>query len=456
MKKMDNNSIKLSAMIIAAITSFITPFMGSSINIALPAISIEFSTDAILLSWVATSYILAAAMFSVPFGRIADIYGMKKVFTYGIIIFTISSLLSALAPSALTLIIFRIMQGIGSAMVFVTGLAIITHVFPPQERGKAIGINIASVYVGLSLGPVLGGFMTQFLGWRSIFILMILLGILVISLTYWKLKMEWTSCKGEKFDLSGSILYSFALLLIIYGFSLLPGVFGIILLIAGIIGILGFVKWELKVDSPVMDMKLFFKNTTFAFSNLAALINYSATFAVTFLLSLYLQYLKGFSPPSAGLILVAQPIMMAIMAPLAGRLSDKYNPRLIASVGMSIVTIGLFTFTFINDQTSLNLIIGGLGLLGFGFGLFSSPNTNAIMGSVERRFFGVASASVSTMRLIGQAMSMGIVMLIFSLLIGNVQITPQNYPELLESIKLVFIIFTVLCFVGIFASLKKR
>ncbi|MDI6643429.1 MAG: MFS transporter [Methanobacteriaceae archaeon] len=456
MEKLDNNSIKLSAMIIAAITSFITPFMGSSINIALPAISIEFSTDAILLSWVATSYILAAAMFSVPFGRIADIYGMKKVFTYGIIIFTISSLLSAIAPSALTLIIFRIMQGIGSAMVFVTGLAIITHVFPPQERGKAIGINIASVYIGLSLGPVLGGFMTQFLGWRSIFILMILLGMLVILLTYWKLKMEWTSCKGEKFDFPGSILYSFALLLIIYGFSLLPGIYGIILLISGIIGILGFVKWELKAESPVMDMKLFFKNTTFAFSNLAALINYSATFAVTFLLSLYLQYLKGFSPQSAGLILVSQPIMMAIMAPLAGRLSDKYNPRVIASVGMSIVTAGLLVFTFINDQTSINLIIGGLVLLGFGFGLFSSPNTNAIMGSVERRYFGVASASVSTMRLIGQAMSMGIVMLIFSLFIGNVQIIPQNYPELLESIKLAFIIFTTMCFVGIFASIKKR
>lgn len=456
MEKIDNNTIKISAIIIASITSFITPFMGSSINIALPSIGTEFATDAILLSWVATSYLLAAAMFAVPFGRIADIFGMKKVFIYGIIIFTISSLLSALAPSALALIIFRVFQGIGSAMIFVTGLAIITHVFPPQDRGKAIGINIASVYVGLSLGPVLGGFLTQFFGWRSLFILMIPLGLLVIILTFWKLKTEWAECKGEKFDLPGSVLYSFALLMIIYGFSLLPEIIGILLIIAGIIGIIGFIKWELKAESPVLDMKLFFKNATFAFSNLAALINYSATFGVTFLLSLYLQYLKGFDPQSAGLILVAQPIIMAIVAPLAGRLSDKYQPRLIASIGMAVVTLGLFVFTFINDQTSINFIIMGLCVLGLGFGLFSSPNTNAIMGSVERRFFGVASASVSTMRLIGQTMSMGVVILIFSLLIGNVQIMPQHYPALLESIKLAFIIFTVLCFVGIFASLKKR
>ncbi|MCC7557094.1 MAG: MFS transporter, partial [Methanobacteriaceae archaeon] len=231
MEKIDNNTIKISAIIIASITSFITPFMGSSINIALPSIGTEFATDAILLSWVATSYLLAAAMFAVPFGRIADIFGMKKVFIYGIIIFTISSLLSALAPSALALIIFRVFQGIGSAMIFVTGLAIITHVFPPQDRGKAIGINIASVYVGLSLGPVLGGFLTQFFGWRSLFILMIPLGLLVIILTFWKLKTEWAECKGEKFDLPGSVLYSFALLMIIYGFSLLPEIIGILLII---------------------------------------------------------------------------------------------------------------------------------------------------------------------------------------------------------------------------------
>ena len=454
---MSNNVNKMSALLIATIASFLTPFMGSSVNIALPAIASEFATDAILLSWIPTAFLLTSAMFAVPFGRIADIHGMKKIFTYGIIIFTAASLLSAMAPSAFALIGFRILQGIGSAMIFVTGLAIITSAFPPQERGKAIGINIAAVYSGLSLGPVLGGLITHYIGWRSLFYLMAPLGLLVIALVFWKLRgAEWAACKGEKFDLFGSVLYSIALVLVIYGFSLLPEIWGVLTIIAGILVLSGFIKWELNVDSPVLDMKLFFKNRVFAFSNSAALINYSATFAVTFLLSLYLQYIKGLNAQNAGLILVAQPIIMTIVTPFAGRLSDRYEPRIIASTGMALVTLGLLIFVFINAQTTFTYIVVGLLVLVLGFGLFSSPNTNAIMGSVERRFFGVASATVSTMRLIGQVMSMGIAILIFSLLIGRVQIMPEQYPALIQSIQTTFIIFTVLCFVGIFTSLARK
>jgi len=410
-----------------------------------------------LLSWIPTAFLLTSAMFAVPFGRIADIHGMKKVFTSGIIIFTIASLLSAMAPSTTALIGFRVLQGIGSAMIFVTGLAIITSAFPPQERGKAIGINIAAVYTGLSLGPVLGGLITHYIGWRSLFYLMVPFGLLVIVLVFWKLRgQEWAACKGEKFDLPGSVLYSTALVLVIFGFSSLPDIWGITAIIAGILVFLGFTRLELSIDSPVLDMKLFFKNRAFAFSNLAALINYSATFAVTFLLSLYLQYVKGLSAQNAGLILIAQPIMMAIITPFAGRLSDRYEPRILASVGMALVTVGLLIFAFISAQTTFEYIIIGLIVLGLGFGFFSSPNTNAIMGSVERRFFGVASATVSTMRLVGQVLSMGIAMLIFAMLIGRVQILPAQYPALIQSIQITFIIFAVLCFGGIFASMSRK
>ena len=454
---MGNNVNKMSALLIATIASFLTPFMGSSVNIALPAIASEFATDAILLSWIPTAFLLTSAMFAVPFGRIADIHGMKKVFTSGIIIFTIASLLSAMAPSTLALIGFRVLQGIGSAMIFVTGLAIITSAFPPQERGKAIGINIAAVYTGLSLGPVLGGLITHYIGWRSLFYLMVPFGLLVIVLVFWKLReQEWAACKGEKFDLPGSVLYSTALVLVIFGFSSLPDIWGIAAIIAGILVFLGFTRLELSIDSPVLDMKLFFKNRAFAFSNMAALINYSATFAVTFLLSLYLQYVKGLSAQNAGLILIAQPIMMAIITPFAGRLSDRYEPRILASLGMALVTVGLIIFAFISAQTTFEYIIIGLIVLGLGFGFFSSPNTNAIMGSVERRFFGVASATVSTMRLVGQVLSMGIAMLIFAMLIGRVQILPAQYPALIQSIQITFIIFAVLCFGGIFASMARK
>ncbi|MCZ3364979.1 MULTISPECIES: MFS transporter [Methanobacterium] len=446
---------RIPALLVATLASFFTPFMASAVNIALPAIGYEFAADAIILSWIPTAYLLASAVFAVPFGRIADIHGMKKIFTYGIIIFTSATFLSGVAPSVISLIAFRVLQGIGSAMIFVTGLAIITSVYPPKERGKAIGINIAAVYTGLSMGPVLGGILTHYLGWRSIFYVIIPLGLLVIALTSLKVKGEWAECKGENFDYLGSIIYGIAIIMLMYGFSIVPETSGIILLISGIIGILAFAMFELRVKNPVFEVRLF-KNITFGFSSAAALINYSATFAVTYLLSLYLQYIKGFDALSAGLILVAQPAVMAITAPVAGRLSDKFSPGAIASIGMAITAASLYFLTFLDSNTGLEFIIVVLLILGFGLGLFSSPNTNAIMGSVQKRFYGIASATVSTMRLIGQMLSMGIALLIFSIVIGNVQILPSSYPALLVSIKIVFTICAVLCFIGIFASLARK
>ena len=446
-----SNDIKIAALLAATIASFFTPFMGSSINIALPSIGLDFGADAIILNWVTNGFLLAAAIFAVPFGRVADIHGMKKIFTYGIIIFTVASLLCALSPSSFALIGARILQGIGSAMIFVTGLAIISSVYPPQHRGKAIGINVAAVYVGLSFGPVLGGFMTQYLGWRSIFLLMIPFGLLVIGIVFWKLKDEWAASRGETFDYVGSILYSLMLFLVMYGFSNLPQIDGWAMLILGIIGFVAFVRWELRTKSPVFNIRLF-KNTAFTFSSVAALINYSATFAVTLLLSYYLQYIKGLEPQTAGIILVAQPIIMAITAPIAGRMSDRIDARIIATTGMATVTLALFTMTFINSTTPITNIIIGLAVLGLGFGLFSSPNTNVIMGSVERKFYGVASATVSTMRLIGQTMSIGIATLVFALFIGRVQISPSQYPALMGSIQICFVVFTALCFIGVFVS----
>ena len=454
-KPENNISNRTIALIVATLASFFTPFMASAINIAIPAIGSQFAADVILLSWIPTVYLLAAAVFAVPFGRIADIYGMKKIFTYGVVIFTVSSLLCAIAPSILSLIIFRVLQGVGSAMIFVTGLAIISSVYPPKERGKAIGINIASVYIGLSLGPVLGGILTQYLGWRSIFIAVIPLGLLVLALTVFKLKGEWAECIGEKFDIKGSIIYSIALVILIYGFSILPSELGIILVILGVIGLLAFALFELRVKNPVFEVRLF-KNVTFGFSSLAALINYSATFAVVFLLSLYLQYIKGLDPQMAGIILVAQPIVMAITSPIAGRLSDKFSPGSIATIGMTITAFSLLSLTFLTANTSFEYIITVLLVLGFGLGMFSSPNTNAIMGSVEKKFYGIASATVGTMRLIGQMLSMGIALLVFSVFIGNVLIEPSNYPALLTSINTVFLICTILCFIGIFASFARR
>lgn len=411
--------------------------------------------DAVLLSWIPASYLLASAMFLVPFGRTADIYGRKRLFTYGTVIYTVSSLLCGISSSGGELIAFRVMQGIGASMVFGTSTAILTSAFAVGERGKVLGVNVAAVYTGLSLGPFLGGLLTQHLGWRSVFLMNVPCGLIIVALVFWMLKEEWIEAKDEKFDFAGSIIYGITLLAIMYGFSLLPRTSGALLLLTGVVGLVAFVTLETKVESPVLDVKVFRNNRVFAFSNLAALINYSATFAVSFLLSIYLQYVKGLSPQSAGLILVSQPITQTIFSPFAGRLSDRIEPQIVASIGMTFTAIGLSMVTFLSEGTGFEFIIASLVLLGFGFALFSSPNTNAVMSSVEKKSYGVASSTLATMRLTGQMLSMGITTLIFSIYIGRIQITPEYYSLLLKSTRIAFVVFAGLCFCGVFASLAR-
>jgi EmrB/QacA subfamily drug resistance transporter len=450
-----NGTSKGVVLLVATMASFIFPFMSSAVNIALPTLGKELSLDAVMLGWIATAYLLSSATFLVPFGRIADIYGRKKIFACGIVIFTLSSVFAGTANSATVLITCRAFQGVGGAMLAGTAVALLTTVFPANERGRVLGINVGAAYIGLSLGPVLGGVLTQRLGWRSIFFLSALLGLVAIGIVLWKLKGEWTGAKGEKFDHVGSIIYIVGLAALVYGFILLPAMSGVWLIVGGIIGLSAFVRWETRTRSPVLDISLFRNSKAFTLSNLAALINYSATFAIAFLMSLYLQYLKGFSPESAGLILVAMPAMQAIFSPLAGRLSDRIEPRLIASAGMALTTVGLVLFIFINKQTTLELIIGNLILIGFGYALFVSPNTNAVMSSAPKMAYGVASATLATMRQIGMVLSMGIAMLMFALYIGRVQITPEYYSLFQQSMKTSFIIFAILCFGGILASLAR-
>ena len=440
---------------VATLTSFMGPFTISSVNVALPAIQIEFSADAVLLSWVATSYLLAIAVFLVPFGKAADIYGRKKIFTRGIALYTVSSLLAVFSFSMNVLIFMRVIQGIGAAMFVTTGMAIITSIFPPSRRGRAIGIYVAAVYIGLSVGPFVGGFLTRYLGWRSIFAVVVPFGAASVFMTMRYLKGEWADARGETIDVRGSLLYGFSILILIYGASLLPQSAAVYLMVAGLVGLGLFIKLELKVPYPVFEVKLFNQNRLFTFSSLAALINYSATFALTFLLSLYLQYIKGIQPQYAGSILIAQPIMMAVFSPLAGRLSDRIEPRLIASAGMLITVIGLVFFAFIGPHTSKAMIVLVLALLGFGFALFSSPNMNAIMSSVEKRYLGIASGAVATMRLLGQMVSMAIAMVVFAIFIGREQIAPSNYSEFLKSVRVSFLIFSLLCTLGILFSMSR-
>jgi len=452
----EEKTSKKTILFVATFAAFLTPFLGSAVNLALPSIGKDLNASAIGLGWVISSFILSSAIFLLPFGRLADIIGRKKVFSTGILLFTISTFLIIFSNNITYLIILRIFQGLASAMIFGTSLAIITSVFQPGERGKAMGINITAVYLGLSLGPVIGGLLTQYFGWRSIFAFLVPFGIVSLILIQKKIKTEWAESSGEKFDWGGSIIYGIALASFMYGFSKLPSALGWICVVSGFLTAIVFVLFEKRISNPVFDIRLILRNRVFAFSGMAALINYSATSAIGFFISLYLQYLKGLDARSAGLIMISQPIAMTLLSPVAGRLSDKINPGIIASIGMGFTAIGLVLLCFITQYTQDYLIVMLMVLMGIGFGLFSSPNSNAIMSSVEKKHLGVASGVVGTMRMVGQMMSMGIAMMLISLYIGKQSINPETYPGLIAAMRSGFIIFSVLSLLGVFASLARN
>lgn len=451
---MDDKLNKKIVLFVTTLGAFIVPFMVSSINIALPFIGKEFAMNTGLLNWVVLSFILALAVFISPFGKLSDIFGRKKLLIYGMIGYTLASIFCGISINAGMLIVFRALQGISGATVSISVISILTSVYSPGERGRVLGLNVAATYTGLSAGPFLGGFLIKYLGWRSIFFFVVPIGIAIIILIL-KIKQEWAEAKGEEFDYKGSVIYGVGLFGIVYGLSLVRSFWGPVLMLIGIISIFIFGFYEKKVKSPILNITLIKNNRILTFSSLAALINYSATFAISYLLSLYLQYIKAFEPQTVGLILVSQPLMQALFSPLAGRLSDRIESRIVASLGMAFTAVGLTFFIFLKEDTNIMFIISALLIVGFGFAFFSSPNTNAVMCSVEKKYYGVASGIIGTARAVGMAFSMGITSLIMLVFMGNVQISPEHYPDFLVSVKIIFLVFTILCFIGIFASIVR-
>lgn len=449
-------SLETAVLVVVMATSFLTPFMGSSVNLSIPAIAAEFGDNALLLGWMVTGYLLTSAVFLLPFGRYADIVGRKKVFIAGIVLFSLFAVLSGLAWSLTSLIWFRMAQGIASAMIFSTGMAILTTVYPVPKRGKALGLNAAVVYIGLAAGPVLGGVMNHYLGWRSIFYFTAGIGIAAALLAIWRLEGEWAGARGEPFDFTGSAAYILALSSVLYGFSSISSViWAKYILAAGAALMTLFLYHQARQQHPILQVNLFRQNKVFAYSNLAAMINYSATFAVSFLISLHLQLVMGYDSQTAGLILLSQPVLMAALSPFAGMLSDRILPSVLASWGMGISTLGLFLFAFISAATRLELIIANLALIGVGFALFASPNNNAIMSSVEKKLYGGASSSLGTMRLVGQAISMAVVTLLIASFVGDAGLNRNSAPMIVAATRASFMAFSVICLIGVFASLAR-
>ncbi|MCM2254617.1 MAG: MFS transporter [Vicinamibacteria bacterium] len=442
------------ALFATTLASFLTPFMGSATNVALPAIGREFAVDAVVLSWIATGYLLSAAVFLVPLGKLADLRGRKRVFVSGLVVHTATSLLCAVSTSATLLLAARVAQGLGGAMIFGTSVALLTSVYPPGRRGAALGVNVTAVYLGLTVGPFAGGVLTEQLGWRSVFFANVVLGALAALVASRGLIDDRAAAAGRRLDKTGSLLYGGGLAATMLGLGRLPGASGGLLLTLGVAGLVAFVRWELGAADPVLDVRLFRDNRVYAFSNLAALIHYAATYAAGFLLSLQLQYAGGLSAQAAGLVLAIQPLVQAAVSPVAGRLSDRTDPRLLASTGMGVVALGLALLAVVGAGPGFGLA-AGLVLLGIGFGLFSSPNTNAVMASVGAVGYGVASATLATMRLVGQMLSMGAAGLMLTTFVGTQVVEPGRTADLDVAVRVSFAFFSLLCVAGVFASLAR-
>ncbi|NUN93483.1 MAG: MFS transporter [Verrucomicrobiae bacterium] len=444
-----------SVLWVVGLASFLMPFGSSSVPVALPAIGHEFGLDTLTLNRVLTVFLMSVSAIFVPAGRYADIHGRRRVFAWGIAIFTVASMGAALATGLVTLLTARVVQGVGAACMATSSTAMIASVYPPGKMGEAQGYNVAAIYLGLSVGPFFGGLMTEHFGWRSLFVSHVVIGGALLYSTARRLRGEWRDAAGEKFDGAGSALYAGVILLLTEGLLDATGPRGWTLLGAGIVGAGVFLRRELRGGNPVFPLDLFRGNVTFTFSNLAALINYAATFAQGFLMSLYLQEVRGMGPALAGTILVAQPILQTVFSPLAGRWSDRMDAGRLASLGMGCCAVGLGMFTCLRQDTSLGLILGGQAFLGIGFGLFSSPNTNAVMSSVGGRRLGAASAILSTMRTNGMVMSMAMVGLVFGARMGNGTLSPETREPFLHDTRVAFVMLTALCLAGIAASLAR-
>jgi len=345
-----------------------------------------------------------------------------------------------------------VFAGIGGAMVFGTNLAILSATYEKHERGRAMGILSSVVYMALAVGPFCGGVLTHYLGWESVFYIPgAILIIQAFSVPFF-IRREWVEHSHKSFDKIGSLIYGLALFCLIFGFSELPITQGIFFSVAGILLLIFFYHYEKEKKNPVFQVRLFGGNRVFTLASLATFFSYAATMAVYFMISLYLQFVRGFDARSAGLVLVSSAVVQSVAALYAGRLADKFEASKIAMLGMGLNAIGLLGLTFMGMDSPIFAVIAMLLFLGVGIGLFSSPNTKVIICSVENKHISQATATVGTMRLTGQAFSMGIAMMSISIFMGDLQITPDKFENFMQSLRFTFAFCAVLCIIGTYAS----
>ena len=454
---------KKNTILVCVITSFITTFMGSALNLSIPSLEEEFKVGAQTVGWVVTIYMLTCSALAVPFGRLADRVERRSVLRTGILIFSISSLTAVLSKKMWMLLAFRLMQGIGASMIFSTNIAILVGAFDEEHRGRVLGYSTCATYAGLSAGPVLGGVLNQNFGWRAIFIATAIVSAAAFYGAFFKLP------KGEKksgilslsskthLDYAGNILFVVSIVLTMYGLSSLNSLAGApLILCLGILFFIFFIRTEMKTENPVIDVNLFRKNLPFTLSNLAAMVNYGSNFALSYLMSIYLQVVKGMSSQWAGVILITNTVIMTVLSPFVGRISDRHSPFKMSAAGMALCAAALGLLSFLSEDLSLAKIIMILALSGVGFSFFSTPNTNAVMSCVEREDYGVSASILSTMRSIGHTAGMSVVSAVVGIYIGSGSLKGAGTEVLMKTFHISFFIFTLLCILGIIMAVKRK
>ena len=432
----EKSAVAKFALIIVCLGSIIGPIGMASVNIAIPDLAADLQANAKMVSWLPTLFILSSVIFMLPASKLADNYGRKRIYAYGLALNAFSSFMCGLGTSIEWLLFWRFVQGAAAAAIFGTGVAIITSVTPAHKRGAALGITAACVYVGLTVAPAVGGWLTELWGWRSVFLFQVPIVIALLLLIKIRLTGEWKNAEKTQYDWWGTGIFAVFSSSLVYGLSILPNMLGFAMLGLSVISLTFFIVHQSRSRRPLIRVQMFRESRVFSLSLATSLLMYASNFPLVFLMSLYLQYVKDLSPSHAGQVILVQALSMAIMAPLSGKLADRFEPRLVATLGCVIVACGLYVLSLMNTETSITYIACSLLLIGFGFGLFSTPNNNAIMGGVQVHEVGVASASMNLSRTIGNLFGMSLVNLMVHYYLGNAQFTQEQNPALIQTVEM--------------------
>jgi len=454
-------SIQRATLFISMLVSFVFPFSASSLSIAVPFIGEELRIPAASLPWIISAMLLVNLSLNVPFGRFADLWGRRKLFTLGIGIFAVATFTAAFATSFWMLVVIRVFQGVGGAMFVSTNMAILVDVYPREQRGRALGLSLMCTYLGLSFGPVTGGLLVHYFSWNAVFFFTssVALIVFIVSLVILMRMTKDSDVTRRQVVINpvSIVIYIVAMLVFMLGFITLgQGAFPLYCLALGSLLWFLFARHAMRAQNPVIKVGLFKNNRIFVVSNLAVMFNFAATAALAYILTIYLVFVRGFAPNIAGLALIAQPVMVSLISPLFGRISDKRSPFFLSSLGMAICAFSLLLFLFLDENTPLIIIIANLVLTGLGIGIFTTPNTNAVMSSIAPKDLAMANSINSTMRLIGQLSSMAIVTIITHFVIGDALISEAPMPDIMKTIHLVIVVLAVICVLGALLSLGRN